>query len=353
MKLQRKGPEVKRRTAIIYDSVFLEHDTGAHPERPGRLISILDALKESGLESQVPMVRPREATIEQVELVHDSMYIRQVERTAEAGGGWLDADTVMSSSSYKAALMASGAAIQAVDLLVGGKPITAFALVRPPGHHALPARAMGFCLLNNVAIAAHYALQQYGLERVLIVDYDVHHGNGTQDIFYRDGRVLYFSTHQYPWYPGTGRYDEIGYGDGEGATVNVPFPSRVGDSGYLRAFEEVLLPIARRFSPQLVLVSAGYDAHWADSISLIELSTAGYARLAEMVISIADELCQGRIAFLLEGGYHLKALSSSVTAALEVLLGQQPEDPLGPSPNRSLEPDISRLLAEIKRIHRL
>ncbi|MBI2861277.1 MAG: histone deacetylase [Chloroflexi bacterium] len=341
-----------RRVAVLYHPVFLEHNTGNHPERAERLMAVWSQLQEMGLLSQVELVAPRAASTEEIALVHRADYIREVEAVAQGGGGWLDPDTVVSPGSYGAALVAAGAAIQAAELALSDPPVASFALVRPPGHHALSSRGMGFCLFNNIAIAAQYALNRRLVQRILIVDYDVHHGNGTQDAFYADPRLLYVSVHQYPWYPGAGAYEEIGSGEGRGATANIPLPAGSGDHTYAAVFEQVILPLAQRFSPELIMVSAGYDAHWADNISLMELSTTGYAGLADRLCALADEVCQGRIAFLLEGGYHLEALATSVAATLQVALGQPSIESLGPSP-RTTEPDISELLARIRRLHRL
>jgi acetoin utilization deacetylase AcuC-like enzyme len=214
---------------------------------------------------------------------------------------------------------------------------------------------MGFCLFNNVAIAARVAVQKLGLERVLIVDIDVHHGNGTQDIFYGDGQVLYISTHQYPLYPGTGRVEETGMGAGLDHTLNIPLPPWSGDREYLLAFEQIIVPAARRFQPQIILVSAGYDAHWADNISSMQVTVGGYARMATILKQLATELCQGHIVFALEGGYHLQALAHSVKATVEVLLGLPAgaDDPLGPPPHSGGTADIGPLLQRIKDTHGL
>jgi len=286
--------------------------------------------------------------------VHSPGYISYIESFAQRGGGWLDADTVVSPASYLVACYAAGGTIAAVDAVMTGKVQSAFALVRPPGHHALRWEAMGFCLFNNIAIAAKHAIESHQLERILIADFDVHHGNGTQDAFFDDPHVLYFSTHQSPHYPGTGRIDEIGVGLGEGFTVNVPLPAWCGDEEYLRVFDEILAPVARRFGPQLILVSAGYDPHWADQLSMMQLTVTGFGEVVRVLKRLADELCGGRIVFTLEGGYHLEALASSVRATFDVLLGNSEiVDPLGQPPGVRRAPPIDALLQRVKETHRL
>ena len=299
---------------LVYDPIYLEHDTGQHVENASRLVSVMSHLEETGTVKQLDLLRPRAATMEELALVHTPGYIAHVESFAKGGGGWLDADTVVSPASYDVALFAAGGLINAVDAVMSGKLESAFALVRPPGHHATHDQAMGFCLFNNIAVAARQAIASYGLERILIVDFDVHHGNATQDTFYDDPHVLYFSTHQYPFYPGSGHIDEIGAGAGMGFTVNVPLSAWCGDEEYLQVFEEILIPVARRFRPQLIMVSAGYDAHWADPIALMQLSVSGYSQMALIIKGLAQELCQGRIIITLEGGYHLQALACSIRA---------------------------------------
>jgi len=249
---------------LVYDPIYLEHDTGQHPENAGRLLNVINLLEKVNMTEQVVPVAPRAAAMDELAKVHSKYYISQVESIARMGTGWLNADTSVSPASYEVALHAAGGLINAVDAVMAGEVASAFALVRPPGHHATRSEALGFCLFNNIAVAARHVIDSYQLERTLIVDFDVHHGNGTQDTFYEDSRVLYFSTHQYPFYPGTGRVDEIGASQGERATVNVPMPAWCGDEEYLRVFKEILIPVARRFQPQLIMVSAGYDAHWGD-----------------------------------------------------------------------------------------
>lgn len=338
---------------VVYDPIYLKHDTGHHVENAQRLVAIVGQLEETKLISQLVPLPPRAASLEELSTVHSMGFISYIQAFAERGGGWLDADTVVSPASYDAALYAAGGAIKAVDGVMSGEVESAFALVRPPGHHAMRWEAMGFCLFNNIAIAAKHALTQYQLERILIIDFDVHHGNGTQDAFYHDPSVLYFSTHQYPFYPGSGRVDETGAGLGEGYTVNVPLPGWCGDREYLKVFEEILAPVARRFSPQLILVSAGYDAHWSDDISQMQLSATGFAQMVDILKNLAQELCHGRIVFALEGGYNPPALASSVRATFDVLLGNEIVDPLGQPPQAGAPRSIDRLLGAIKETHKL
>lgn len=342
--------------AILYDPFFLEHDTGRHPETAARLTTIVDLLRERGLWNRLAHYDPQPAAWETVAAVHDADYLNLVRYYAARGGGWLTADTPFSARSFDVAMTAAGAAVQAVDLVLDGAAPSAFALVRPPGHHACPAEGMGFCLINHAAVAARHAVRNRGLERVLLIDYDVHHGNGTQDIFYEDPAVLYYSTHQYPAYPGTGAAREIGRGAGIGTTVNVPLPAGVGDTGYLKALEQTLVPVAREFAPELILVSAGYDAHWANTeyLSSIRMgvSVSGFGQWVALIRDLAAELCGGRLAFTLEGGYDQEALAWSVDATFRVLMNEPVEDPLGP-PRSLREPYIDDLLHECRRLHGL
>jgi acetoin utilization deacetylase AcuC-like enzyme len=336
----------------VYDPVYLKHDTGQHVEVAARLEAIISHLEKTGLKEHLTPIKPRQATVDEIALVHQREYIKGVEETAQRGGGWLDPDTVMSAGSYEAAIYAAGGLIRAVETVIGGEVNSAFALVRPPGHHATYRNGRGFCLFNNIAIAAKYALDKYNLERILIVDFDVHHGNGTQDSFYNNPQVMYISTHQYPFYPGSGSLDETGIGDAEGTNINLPLPAGCGDEEYLKAYEQIIVPLAKRFKPQLVLVSAGYDTHWADPLAMMEVSVSGFGQMAEIIKSLADELCGGRLAITLEGGYNLDALAASVRATFDALLGNSIEDPLGQSPRRS-QVDLDRLLRAVREIHKL
>jgi len=323
-------------------------------ENKRRLETIISHLEQTGLAKQLIPIKPRPASVEEIALVHDKQYISDIREAAQRGGGWLDADTVMSPNSYEAAIYAAGGVIKGTDTVMDGEVNNAFALVRPPGHHATSHHAMGFCLFNNVAIAAKYALTKYKLERILIIDFDVHHGNGTQGTFYEDPQVLYISTHEYPFYPGTGNVDETGDGDGTGTTINIPLPAGCGDNEYIEVFEQIIVPAARRFNPGLILVSAGYDTHWADGLALMQVSVTGFARMVQIIKGLADELCDGHLVFTLEGGYNLDALAASVKATFEVLLGKSDiEDSLGQSTRGATVPGIDKLVRSIKETHNL
>jgi acetoin utilization deacetylase AcuC-like enzyme len=274
---------------------------------------------------------------------------------ASYGGGQLDPDTYVTARSWEVATLAAGAALGAVRAVVSGEVAGAFALARPPGHHATPYRAMGFCLINNVAVAARYALDRLGLERVAIVDYDVHHGNGTQDCFYDEPRVLFCSTHGAPLYPGTGAAGEMGDpAAAPGSTLNVPLPFGAGDRAYALVFEQLIAPALRRFRPQLILVSAGYDAHWNDPLGIATLSVEGYAHLTRTLIGLADELCAGKIALVLEGGYSLDALGACVVSSLRLLLGHDAgPDPLGAVKAREPLAQVAHVIEQLRQRHPL
>jgi acetoin utilization deacetylase AcuC-like enzyme len=311
-------------TGIVADPVFMKHDTGpGHPECPERLAGIYSALEESGLMDDASIIPLREVTGEELLKVHTKKHIERVAATAGSGRTYLDGDTPTSSDSYQAALLAAGSLINAVDAVQSGEAENAFALVRPPGHHAEKEAAMGFCLFNNVAVAAHHAMDRYGLKRILVVDWDVHHGNATQHSFYDDPRVLYFSTHQYPFYPGTGGLDEIGSGEGRGYTVNVPLPGGCGDAIYDAAFEQVLTPVATEFKPELILISAGFDNHHLDPLGSMKLTDEGFARMAGRLKSLAEEFCHGRLVATLEGGYSIKGQARAVVEVVKLFMGKR------------------------------
>jgi acetoin utilization deacetylase AcuC-like enzyme len=284
--------------------------------------------------------------------VHAVEQIALVRRVAQAGGGNLDSDTYVSPHSFDAALMAAGGLVRAVEAVLTGEIENCFALVRPPGHHATPARSMGFCLFNNVAVAARAAFATGQAERIFIVDFDVHHGNGTQDVFASDPAVFYASTHQYPYYPGTGHWSERGSGTGEGSVLDVPLPPGVGDAGYAQVFAELVEPLAERFQPDLILVSAGYDAHWNDPLAQMNLSLSGYAWLGRDLVSMAEQLCEGRIVFALEGGYELDVLACGILNVFYAMLrADTVVDPFGPSPYP--EPPVDDLIVRLRELHGL
>ena len=342
------------KVGYVYNPIYLKHDTGNHVEVAKRLETIMSHLEGRRLKQRLIHIEPRPATTQDLALVHEERYIAQIREVAQRGGGWLDADTVMSADSYEAAVYAAGGAMEAVRAVMSGEVNSAFALVRPPGHHAEYNRAMGFCLFNNVAVAARYALAEYGLKRILIIDFDVHHGNGTQEAFYGEQRVLYISAHQYPFYPGTGDIKETGSGLGKGANVNIPMPAGCGDAEYQQVFEQIVVPAANRFAPEMILVSAGYDIHWSDPLAMMQVSVDGFTRMTKIIKSLADGLCNGRLAFTLEGGYALMAQAAAVEATFKVLLSETGiSDPIGPSPGKYPVPEIASLVGQVKTMHGL
>ena len=304
------------KTGLVYDPRYLEHDMGmGHPESPNRLRAIMQQLEQSGTIARLTRIEPRMAEDEWITKVHTAAYLASLKQHAPASGRVsLDPDTSMSPGSLTAAYLAAGGALAGIDAIMQDQVEHVFCAVRPPGHHAEANRAMGFCLLNNVAIAARYAQKKHGLSRVLIVDWDVHHGNGTQHSFEDDPSVLFFSTHQFPHYPGTGRELERGRGAGEGYTINVPMEAGEGDDEFRAVFHKVLVPAAERFKPELVIISAGFDAHKDDPLASMGLTESGYAELTGIVADIAKTYAQGRILSSLEGGYNLTALAASVDA---------------------------------------
>lgn len=340
-------------TAIFTDTRFDAHTWHNHVECAARLVAVRQAISKAGLWSAVQQVTPQPIDDTLLETIHTSQLLRMLRQMSSYGGGQFDADTYVTADSWDLARLAAGAAVGATAYVLEQSGRNAFALVRPPGHHATPGRAMGFCLINNIAAAARYAIDRHGLERVAIVDFDVHHGNGTQDMFYDEPRVLFCSTHAAHFYPGTGAAGEVGSRPtAHGATLNVPLPYGAGDAAYAAVFDQLITPALRRFQPQLILASAGYDAHWRDPLGPMALSVSGYNRITQTLIDLAGELCNGRLALVLEGGYDLDALGACVVAALRLLLGRDP----GPDPFGSMtapEPEVGALIAAIRSNHPL
>jgi len=309
-------------TALIADPKCVRHDTGfGHPERPERFTAVYDALKSAGLLAKMERIEPRAVTAEDLQLVHQPRYLEIAEHEITSRLPQLSTgDTAICPASWDAARVAAGSALAAVDAVVDGKVANAFCLVRPPGHHASADTGMGFCILNNIALAARRAQKRHGLKRVLIVDWDVHHGNGTQDIFYADGSVFFFSTHQWPWYPGTGPARETGEGPGKGMTMNVPLPAGSGRTEIFAAVEKQLLPAMDHFQPELVLISAGFDSRIGDPLGHFELTDKDFTDLTKLVRGIADNYASGRVVSLLEGGYSLSGLASAAVAHVGALM---------------------------------
>ncbi|MFC1624086.1 histone deacetylase [Candidatus Omnitrophota bacterium] len=309
------------KTALIYHPIYLKHDTGPHhPERASRLQAILRRLQKTKLIEKLRLVEPGSASIEDITLVHPRDYVSSIKDKCRDGCTNLDADTVISEKSFEAALFAAGAVMKGIDLIFDGEIDNAFCMVRPPGHHARPSQAMGFCLFNNVAIAARFIQKKYKLNRILILDWDVHHGNGTEEIFYKDPSVFYISLHQYPHYPGTGSKEDIGEGKGKGFNLNIPMPSGSGDTDYINAFQDVIAPALKEFKPEFILISAGFDGHKDDPLSTINLTEDGYKRMTEILKAMASTYTGNKLLSVLEGGYNLLSLSNSIEQHLLALM---------------------------------
>jgi len=343
------------RTGVVKDRRYLEHvmDPG-HPESPERLREIYQGIEEEEMKGRVlAKVKPRAATREELEMVHSPGYIDLIASTAGKPYVRLDGDTSTCEKSYETALLAAGGFLELIKVVMQGKLDNGFALVRPPGHNAERDRAMGFCLFNNVAIGAHYALKNFPLQKILIVDWDVHHGNGTQNSFYEDPRVLYFSTHRYAFYPGTGAVTEVGRGRGEGFTVNVPLSPGAGDTEYGIIFEKILKPVALEYQPQLILVSAGFDTHYNDPLGGMEVTERGFARMTQILMEIAAATTEGKLAFTLEGGYNVAAERRSVKAVIEELSQGLPLDKTDlVEEEKAKYPEMEKFLLQLKGIQK-
>ncbi len=315
-------------TGFVYHSDFLKHDSGQyHPESKERLSKLVEYLEKNGLLPKLTRVEPYLPPVKWLETVHTSDYVKMVEEVCRSGGAMLDPDTSVGPDSYQIALLAAGGVMAAVDAVMGKKVKNAFCALRPPGHHAEADKGMGFCIFNNVAIACRYLQNKYRIKKVLILDWDVHHGNGTQNIFWTDPSVFYISVHQYPFYPGSGSENEVGEGQGEGFTFNLPMFAGSGDVEYVEAFESILYPLASKFGPDFVFLSAGFDAHKDDPLAQINLTEEGYKRMTEVVTRLAAECCDGRLVSVLEGGYNSSSLASSVQQHILVLMNKKNQKP--------------------------
>lgn len=347
-----------KKTAVIFSPVYYKHNSGkGHPESQRRLQAIIDELKHSTFSRNEnwQFIVPEKAHIEDVELVHAIEYIRLVEAVCRTGGGLLDLeDTVVSPESFDVALYAVGGTLKAVNLVIKKEFENAFALVRPPGHHASRFRACGFCLFNNVSIAAEYLQEKYKLRRILILDIDAHHGNGTQETFYDTDKVLYISLHEDPSsFPGTGFIDEIGEGEGLGYKVNVPFPFNTGDEIYLKAFEEIVDPVIRCYKPQFMLVSAGFDGHYTDPVGNLSLSSSCYHEIFSRIVGLASETCGKKLVAVLEGGYSTKWVGKMATIAISEMSGQHARTgEKSPASAQSAKAQGERVIKEVKKVQK-
>jgi acetoin utilization deacetylase AcuC-like enzyme len=324
-----------QKLAIALDKLFIDHDNGfGHPESQERLLAIIDMLKYTKLLDEVAKIEPRDATKDEITLVHTSEYYDKIASTRGRPKVFLDADTSTCPVSFDAAVRASGSMLSSIDSVLDGEAERAFPLVRPPGHHAESDRAMGFCLFNHIAVGGAYLTKIKGLNRVIIVDWDLHHGNGTQHTFYDTPNVLYFSTHQYPFYPGSGASSEQGQGEGTGYTVNVPLPPGMGDGEYVKIFNEILGPITDQYKPEFILVSAGFDTFYDDPLGGMKVTPEGFAKMTRFLTDTAQKHCGGKIVFILEGGYNLDGLWISTKEVIEELLDKRRssyESPEGPT----------------------
>jgi acetoin utilization deacetylase AcuC-like enzyme len=347
-----KEVAVAAKTGVVKDPVFMEHDPGPyHPESPQRLRVLYQMLGDPELGNGFVLIPPRPASREDLERVHEPRYIDRVAATAGRSRVSLDPDTQTSARSYEAALLAAGSCLEAIDRILAGEISNAFAMIRPPGHHAESSRAMGFCLFNNVAVAARYAQARHGLSRVMILDWDLHHGNGTQWAFYEDPTVLYGSTHQYPYYPGSGSFQETGRGDGIGYTVNVPLSVGNGDAEYLGIYRRIFAALGKAFAPELLIVSAGFDIYEGDPLGGMAVSPAGFGLLARVLLQMAEEVCQGRMLVALEGGYDLEGLRAGGKAVLLELMGR-PSSSMDPLEMEAAgKPRVDALLKRVLDAH--
>ena len=343
------------RTVVLKDTCFLGHvPQYGHPESPERLESIYAMLQGADMAGRFDEISPRRATKDEITLNHARAYIERIAATSGRPPLGLDPDTSTSEGSWDAATYAAGAVLDGIDMVLAGKADNGFALVRPPGHHAENDHAMGFCLFNNAAIGAHYLIRKHKLQRVLVIDWDIHHGNGTQHAFYNNPKVLYFSTHQYPYYPGTGALEETGQASGRGYTVNVPLPGGQGDSDYACIFSEILAPLANEYKPEFVMVSAGYDIYQHDPLGTMNVTPQGFYILTRIVRQLAENICGGRLLLTLEGGYHVQGLADSVRQTLLALSDSdcaQANSPIASLEDCSMLPVSLSIIEKVKKVH--
>jgi acetoin utilization deacetylase AcuC-like enzyme len=338
------------RTGLIYDPAYLNHDTGGHPESADRVAYAYSILNRAGMLEKIVAVKPRLASMEEIELVHKPEYIGRLRAFSSRGGGSFGPDNIVSRGTFETALLAAGGTLSAVDAVLDRKVEGAYALVRPPGHHARPGEAMGFCFFNNIAICARYAAKKYGLSRILVVDWDEHHGNGTEEIFYNDNSVLYFSVHRDGNYPGTGQIDRVGEGKGAGFNINVPLPRRCNDDDYEYVFRQILQPLADEYNPELVLVSAGMDTHAKDPIGQMNMSGLGFSRLAAVILEIAGRCCGGASIFVLEGGYNLQALAEGVLAVVNTMVNWDFKEDHLPEEDLLVKIAVKSTVSSVRRV---
>jgi len=340
----------RRRVAVVQDPRFGDHcPPRSHPECPERLAAVRDAIVERA--DRLESMPPRPAEDHEILRVHRPSHLARIAEAIRHAPAHLDPDTYLSAASLEVARLAAGGVIDLARAVARGDAAAGFAAVRPPGHHAESDRAMGFCLFNNVAIAARALQAEQGVDKILILDWDVHHGNGTQHLFEDDPSVLYLSTHQFPYYPGTGGANEAGRGQGLGATVNVPMPAGCGDLEYVGALRRILVPVGEQFRPQIVLVSCGFDAHRADPLASMELTGQGFAQMAQIVRALAEDVCEGRLVLLLEGGYSATGLREGTGAVLDALLPMQPH-PIPAAPEAAPGSMLGEVVGQVADVHR-
>lgn len=345
----RNREDCKLKTGLLLDDVFLDHcAAGHHPEQPQRLVVIRRELERLSLSSRCSTVEPRPATDEEILSAHTPEYLRRLKETLPGSRGHIDLDTFYSPGTWEAALMAAGGTIELCARVFQGELRNGAAFVRPPGHHAGPNRSQGFCILNNIAIAARQLIRK-GARRVAIVDWDIHHGNGTQDIFYSDAEVLYASIHMYPYYPGTGHYTEIGEGPGRGYNLNMPVPPRSGFAETCAAFRSIILPVLTQFRPDAILVSCGFDSHAGDPLGALRLDTESFRKMNGWLLAKARELCHDRLVLVLEGGYDLRSLAEASTALVGDLIASSPEEAAPICPDPAMAP-VRRMLEDLTSI---